>query len=187
MKMENTKKAPIKNEFLKCFKNNYTMYLFLLLPIAYFIIFKYIPMSGNIIAFRKFVPGESYFGSEWKGLDYFKDFIESQSFWKVFFNTIRLSLCTLIFAFPMPIIFALLINELSNTIFKKTIQSLTIIPKFLSTVVVVMIVQTILAPDTGVVNMIIKHFGGESVYFVAKSECVITSYSIHYTKLYESD
>jgi len=176
--MEQNKTISKFGQLKKCWNKNYAMYLFLILPIAYFIIFKYIPMSGNIIAFRKFIPGKGYFGTEWKGLYYFKQFIFDANFWDKFFNTIILSLCTLLFAFPMPIIFALLLNEIGNSKFKKTVQSLAILPKFLSTVVVVMIINTILSPSVGIINLLIEKIGGEPVYFVQQSKWFIPIYII---------
>lgn len=151
-------------------RKNWTMYLFLLIPLAYFLVFRYVPMTGNIIAFRKFIIGGSYFGEEWRGLYYFKLFVTDPEFWHVVSNTIILSLVTLLFAFPLPIVFAIMLNEVRNKYFKKIVQSVTIIPKFLSTVVVVMILNTMLSPSTGIVNRIIEAFGGEAIYFMGLAE-----------------
>jgi len=178
MKKDSVQKVSKANEFVRCFKKNYMMYIFLIIPVAYFIIFKYIPMSGNVIAFRKFVPGKSYFGVEWQGFKYFKQFLESPNFKQVFFNTVRLSFITLLFSFPIPIIFALLLNEIHNVVFKRFVQSLTIIPRFLSTMVVVMIFQSILSPSNGSINHIINFFGGESIHFFTKSEWFIPIYVV---------
>jgi len=176
--MEQNKTISKFGEFKKSWKKNYVMYIFLILPIAFFIIFKYIPMSGNIIAFRKFVPGKGYFGTEWKGLYYFKAFIADGTFWEVFINTVIISACTLLIAFPLPIIFALLLNEIASSKFKKLVQSLTIIPKFLSIVVVVMIINTMFSPSVGIINMLIEKLGGDSIYFVNESKWFIPIYII---------
>ena len=154
------------SEMVKSFKKNYVLYLFLILPILYFLIIKYIPMFGNVLAFRSYRPGGNYFGEAWEGFKYFKMFLEDPAFWKVFWNTVVLSFSTLIITFPLPIIFALLLNEIEFKRFKKIAQSLTIIPKFLSTVVVVMMINALLSPSTGVVNHIIELFGGEGIYFL---------------------
>lgn len=172
--MENTsvkvntkvKKQTAFGQFAKSVKKNYAIYLMLLLPIIYFIVFKYVPMFGNVIAFRKYVPGKSVFGVSWRGLDYFKMFINDPQFWSAFKNTITLSLLTLVVSFPLPIIFALMLNEVRLKRFKKAVQSITIIPKFLSVVVVVMILNTLLSPSNGTINMIIEFFGGEPIYFM---------------------
>lgn len=150
----------------KSFRDNYTLYAFLLLPLIYFIVFKYIPMFGNVIAFRKFKPGGPYFGVSWEGFKYFEMFWKDPQFWAAFKNTILLSGLVLIITFPLPIIFSLLLNEISGKRFKKVVQSVTIIPKFLSVIVVVMIVKSILSPSTGTLNLLIKSMGGEAINFL---------------------
>ena len=150
----------------KSFRKNYTLYLFLLLPVLYFIVFKYIPMLGNAIAFRKYVPGQSYFGVKWEGFKYFEMFLHDPQFWSAFKNTLVLSFTTLLITFPLPIIFSLLLNEIEGKYFKKVAQSITIIPKFLSTVVVIMIINTLLSPSNGIVNMILEKIGVGSIYFL---------------------
>ncbi len=167
-----SKKPKIKNdsEMVKSFKKNYVLYLFLIIPVLYFLIIKYIPMFGNVLAFRTYRPGGSYFGEQWVGLQYFKMFLEDPAFWKVFGNTVILSFTTLAITFPLPIIFALLLNEIEFKRFKKISQSITIIPKFLSTVVVVMMVKALLSPSSGIINEIIGLFGGEGIYFLNKPE-----------------
>lgn len=147
-------------------KKNTTLYIFLILPIIYFVIFKYIPMFGNIIAFRKYVPGQSYFGVSWEGFRYFEMFLKDEAFWNAFKNTIVLSGISLLICFPIPIIFSLLLNELMQKKFKKVVQSVTIIPRFLSVVVVVAMMNAMLSPSTGIVNRIIEYFGGEAIYFM---------------------
>lgn len=173
MKQKERQKATSKLQvhkvtFKQSLKKNYMMYLFLVIPILYFIIFKYIPMTGNITAFRTYIAGGSYFGEKWVGLSYFKMFIGDAHFWHVFKNTVVLSLLVICITFPLPIIFALMLNEVNNKIFKKTVQSITIIPKFLSTVVVVMIITSILSPSTGIINGVIEHFGGETINFLTE-------------------
>lgn len=147
-------------------KKNTTLYIFLILPIIYFVVFKYIPMFGNIIAFRKYVPGQSYFGVSWEGFRYFEMFLKDEAFWNAFKNTVVLSGISLPICFPIPIIFSLLLNELMQKKFKKVVQSVTIIPRFLSVVVVVAMMNAMLSPSTGIVNRIIEYFGGEAIYFM---------------------
>lgn len=153
-------------ELGKSIRNNKTLYLFLLLPIVYFIIFKYVPMFGNIIAFRKYVPGQSYFGVSWEGFRYFEMFLKDEAFWSVFKNTVILSGLSLLICFPIPILFSLLLNEIMQKKVKKVVQSLTIVPRFLSVVVVVAMMNALLSPSTGIVNTIIEKLGGEAVYFM---------------------
>lgn len=153
-------------ELGKSIRNNKTLYLFLLLPIVYFIIFKYVPMFGNIIAFRKYVPGQSYFGVSWEGFRYFEMFLKDEAFWSVFKNTVILSGLSLLICFPIPILFSLLLNEIMQKKVKKVVQSLTIVPRFLSVVVVVAMMNALLSPSTGIVNTIIEKLGGEAIYFM---------------------
>lgn len=147
-------------------KRDYRMYLLLLLPITYFIIFKYIPMYGITIAFKRFQPGGSMLSGEWVGFLYFKMLLKDATFWNVFKNTFILSMTSLLVGFPIPIIFALLLNEVQNMAHKRVIQTITYLPRFLSTVVVVSMIFTMLSPSTGIVNEIIKFFGGEKIFFM---------------------
>ena len=142
------------------------LYLILLIPVIYMVIFKYLPMAGNILAFRKFEVGGSMFGSKWEGLRYFKLFIHDKYFWKVFSNTLILSFLNLLLGFPIPIILALLINEIKNKAGKRVVQTITYLPKFLSTVVVVSMLQTLLSPSTGAINMFLNKLGISSIYFL---------------------
>lgn len=117
-------------------RKDWQLYSLLVLPIIYLIIFKYGPMLGNIIAFRRFVPGGSIFGETWVGLRYFKMFIEDPTFWRVFSNTLMLGGLALLFTFPVPIIFALMLNEVKSKRFKKFVQTASYLPHFLSIVIV---------------------------------------------------
>ena len=108
----------------------------LLLPaIAYYIIFHYLPMWGIQIAFKNFKPSKGIWGSAWVGFKYFEKFFNNPLFWRLIWNTMRISLYSLA-TFPLPVILALMINELDNQKFKKTVQMVTYAPHFLSTVVV---------------------------------------------------
>lgn len=165
---------PLKNQYKqtrlellkRSLRKNWILYLFLALPIAYFVIFKYIPMTGIVLAFRKYVPGKSAFGTEWRGLLYINSFLRDSSFWNTTLNTLRISIVSLVFTFTFPIVFALLLNELPNGRFRKIVQTTANIPKFLSTVVVVMLINATFSPSYGIVNNIIKSLGGDSVFFI---------------------
>lgn len=172
------KKVSKMTELKYSLKKYWVLYLFLLIPTVYFIVIKYVPMVGNIIAFRRYKPGDSILGTEWRGLHYVKMFWESSDFWLVFGNTLKLSFLSIIFTFPLPIIFALLLNELNNKIFKKFAQSMTIIPKFLSSVVVVMIMNGLLSPSTGSINYLIQWLGGHSIFFMNEASWFRTIYII---------
>jgi putative aldouronate transport system permease protein len=128
------------------------LYLMMILPFFYFILFKYIPMFGNILAFRRYRPGLGPFGTEWVGLRYFKMFFKDPAFWRAFRNTLTLSVLNIVFTFPLPIIFAIMLNELRSRNFKKIVQTISYMPRFISTVVVIAILSEILSPSSGLLN-----------------------------------
>lgn len=166
------------SQSLKVISKDWQLYSLLLLPVIYYIIFKYGPMIGNVIAFRRYVPGGPWLGTKWVGLKYFNMFITDKSFWTVFFNTIIISLSTLIFTFPIPIIFALLLNEIKSVLFKRTVQTISYLPHFLSIVVVASMIIDFLSPSTGVVNQIVKFFGGKPIAFMQISSYFVPIYVI---------
>ena len=145
-------------------KRDWRLYTLVLLPLAYFAIFRYLPMAGNVIAFRQFQPGGSIFGEKWVGLKYITLFINDPSFWQAFQNTIILGVLTLLFCFPMPIIFALMLNELRSQKFKKIVQTVAYLPHFMSVVIIAgMILQNF--SMTGTVNQIANTVFGTTVNF----------------------
>jgi|LSQX01.3.fsa_nt_gb putative aldouronate transport system permease protein len=142
------------------------LYGLMLFPVIYFIIFKYVPMFGNILAFRKHKPGLSPFGTEWTGLRYFEMFLKDPSFWRAFLNTFILAITNLIVNFPIPIVFALLLNELTALRYKKIIQTVTYMPRFVSTVVVISMLTEILSPTSGIVNRLLADlYGMDPIFF----------------------
>lgn len=137
----------------------YWPYYVLLLPgIVYFIVFKYVPMGGIMIAFKEYKLGQGIFGSEWVGLKWFRILFGDSGFWIAFRNTIIISFYKLIFGFPAPIVLAIMLNEVANGWFKRTIQTIVYFPHFLSWVVLGGILITILSPTTGIVSW----FGAKS-------------------------
>ncbi|MFF4615381.1 ABC transporter permease [Nonomuraea jabiensis] len=150
-------------------RRDWQLYSLAILPLLFFAIFRYLPMLGNVIAFRKFEPGGSIFGESWVGLRYVKMFLNDPSFWTVFTNTLVLGALTLLFCFPLPIVLALLLNEVRNRRVKRFLQSVSYLPHFLSMVIVAGIVMQMLAID-GPVNQIVKVFGGEPTAFLQKPE-----------------
>ncbi len=154
------------------------MYSLLVLPIAYYLTFKYGPMIGNIVAFRKYVPGGPFLGTQWVGLKYFKMFIFDSNFWKIFLNTLRISVFSLIFGFPAPLIFALLLNEIRNRYFKKTVQTISYLPHFLSIVVVAGMIMDILSPSGGIINQVVVALTGKPIQFMQESKYFVAIYVI---------
>ncbi|MCE4051373.1 MULTISPECIES: ABC transporter permease subunit [Bacillaceae] len=169
-----TKKSKIKISLI-AIRKDWQLYSLLILPIIYLLIFKYGPMLGNVIAFRRYMPGGKVYGEEWVGLYYFKMFINDPVFWNVFKNTFILGGLTLLFCFPMPILFALLLNEIKSTKFKRFVQTASYLPHFLSIVIIAgMILQ--LTALNGSINSIVEFFTGEKVNFIQSAEWFRTIY-----------
>lgn len=148
-------------------KRYWQLYAMMLLPIIYFIIFKYIPMFGNVLAFRRYRPGMGPYGTQWVGFKYFKMFMQDPAFWRAFRNTLTISIGNLIINFPIPIIFAILLNEVRRVRFKKLVQTVSYMPRFISTVVVIAILGEMLSPSTGLFNHFLQNtFGIKPIYFM---------------------
>lgn len=154
------------------------LYLLLIPFLAWYVLFMYKPMYGLQIAFKDFSLFKGIEGSAWVGLEHFKQFFNGPYFWRTLKNTLLLSLYQLIFAFPAPIVLALLLNEVRNRLFQKFVQTFTYLPHFISIVVVAGIVTNFLAPSTGIVNSILQLLGGEKLYFLTKPEYFRTIYII---------
>jgi putative aldouronate transport system permease protein len=146
----------------------YDLYLMLLLPLAWYAIFQYGPMYGVQIAFKDFNPAKGILHSQWVGLDNFERFFSSYYFGSLLWNTVAISLFSLLFAFPVPVLLALLINEIRTERFKKVVQNVTYIPHFISLVVIVGMLQLFLDPQYGIVNMGLSALGGHSISFLTE-------------------
>jgi putative aldouronate transport system permease protein len=156
-------------QVVKDFKRNKYIYLMLLPVVAYYIIFHYLPMYGAQIAFRDFVPALGVTGSEWIGLENFQDFFSSPSFFRLVRNTFAINLLDLFFGFPAPIILALLLNEITTAWFKRTVQTVTYMPYFISVVVLVGMVIDFTARE-GLINNVLASFGIGPVPFLTSPE-----------------
>lgn len=163
-------RAEARQKKWKQIRNNYELYLFILPTVIYFIIFHYVPFYGIQLAFKDFVATKGIWGSPWVGLKHFKQFFSSHYFWEIIGNTIGISLYSLIAGFPMPILFALMLNEISNTRYKKTVQTVAYAPHFISAVVMVGMLYIFLHPIYGVVNTLLKFLGFEAQDFMNKPE-----------------
>lgn len=162
--MEKTKKQK-KINFKQILKKNWVCYLFILPMLIYVIIFNYIPIYGIQLAFKDYRVADGIWGSAWVGLKHFKTFFESYQFKDLLWNTLSLSLYSLIAGFPMPIIFALLLNYITNVKLKKVVQMVTYAPHFISTVVYCGMILIFLSSD-GVINQLLKLIGIDSVAFL---------------------
>lgn len=153
-------KAKEKSDLSKRLKSNYQLYIFLILPLLYLLIFKYWPMLGAQIAFRKFNPTQGIWKSEWVGLYNFKKFFNSYQFSRVLINTLRISIYSLVAGFPIPILFALALNSLRIEWQKKFIQNVTYIPHFISTVVIVGMLIQMFNTRIGIFGILYKGLTG---------------------------
>lgn len=168
IKMKNKKRG---NKLVFNASRDVPMYLLLLPAILILFIFIYIPIYGVTIAFKDFSPYKGYLASSWVGLKHFKYFLFDSTFWLVMRNTILINILNLIWGFPAPIIFALLLNEITRTKWKKTVQTVSYLPYFISWVVAASIITSVLSPSTGIVNKIlVSLFGIEPIYFLTKKE-----------------
>ncbi|MBR4332221.1 MAG: sugar ABC transporter permease [Clostridia bacterium] len=136
------------------------LYLFLLVPVAYIIIFKYVPMLGVQLAFKNFKYNLGIWGSPWVGFKNFNRFFSSYMFSRVLTNTVRIAVVSLLFQIPFPIIFALLLNSVNAGRYKKVVQTVTYVPHFISTVVVVGILMQIFNPNVGIYGVMYKALTG---------------------------
>ncbi|WP_080835709.1 ABC transporter permease [Cohnella massiliensis] len=160
----------ISRYFRRSAWRNWQLYALASPVIAYFLIFKYVPMYGVQIAFKEFMATLGIWGSPWIGFDHFERFFNSYYFERLIWNTLEIGLYELVVGFPVPIILALMINEVRNNKFKKMVQTVTYAPHFLSTIVMVGMIFIFLSPADGIVNRIIAWFGGESVSFMMEPE-----------------
>lgn len=154
---------------LKYIKTNYHLYLLIAPAVILTIIFKYIPMYGAIIAFKDFSPIKGITGSEWVGLKHFIKFLTSPNFEVIFMSTLKLSLFGLLLSFPVPIILALMINQVRKASYKKNIQLILYAPNFISVVVIVGMIFIFLSP-TGPINNIISSITGSPVMFMSEPD-----------------
>ncbi len=163
-------KKSFKRRFMIAFNRDKELYLMCLLPLIFVFIFDYGPMYGIQIAFKRFSGAKGIWGSPWVGFEHFIRFLEAPQFWDILKNTLYLSIYSLIAGFPFPIILALLVNQVRNQKFKKTVQMMTYAPHFISIVVLCGMISVFLHPSTGIVNNVLKSFGFEPIFFLAKPE-----------------
>lgn len=159
---------PIKagrNKVWADIKKDWDLYLLLVPALIFLFIFKYSPMYGLVIAFQKFNIFKGISGSQWVGFQHFAKLFASEQFADVFRNTLLISVYKLVFLFPLPIILAILLNEMRGLLFKKVVQSVIYLPHFISWVIVSGLFLNLLSVNGGIVNTIIMKFGGEPIPF----------------------
>jgi putative aldouronate transport system permease protein len=159
-----------KNALPRWLKNairNRYLYLLISPGLIYFFLFKYVPIWGLIISFQDYLPFLGISGSEWVGFKHFERFFTEPTFWMLFKNTLILFGLNLVFVFPVPIILALMLNEVRQPFFKRTVQTMVYVPYFLSWVIVVSLTFILLTPEGGMINKLIEALGGQSTNFLA--------------------
>lgn len=145
-------------------------YILLIPFIIWYVVFAYKPMYGLQIAFKDFSVFKGIAASPWVGFEHFIEFFHGPYFWRTIKNTLLISLYSIVWGFPAPIVLALLLNEVRNVMFKKTVQTLTYLPHFISVVVVAGIVTNFLAPSNGLINIMLDKLGMEKIYFLTVPE-----------------
>ena len=151
-------------------KKEYELWILILPVIAYFIIFCYIPMYGLVIAFQDYMPGHGFLDGPWVGLKHFSAFIHGLYSWRLVRNTVLLNVFLLLWGFPVPIIFALILNEVKVLWFKKLVQTVSYLPYFISTVVICGLIKSFLSPADGIVNILRESIGLKSINFLSKAK-----------------
>ena len=151
----------------KIWRSRY-LYLLLLPTFVWYIVFMYAPLYGAQIAFRDFMPALGITGGKWVGFKYFIQFFKSEYFVRLMKNTLGISVYSIVVGFPIPVILALLMNEVRSKYFKKGVQTIVYMPHFISAVVVVSLINAMLSPSNGLFNQIIQMFGGDPVHFMAE-------------------
>lgn len=149
---------------------SWQLYVFLIVPVIYYLLFHYYPLLGAQIAFRKYKAVDGIWGSQWVGLYQFKKIFTTPKFFNVFINTITLSGYSLLLSTPITIIFALCLNAVRNKYFKKAVQMITYMPHFISTVIMVGLLMQILNPRIGLYGQLAQIFGLEAVDLFSKAE-----------------
>ncbi|SFK99314.1 carbohydrate ABC transporter membrane protein 1, CUT1 family [Paenibacillus sp. 1_12] len=164
------RKARNQTSLLTRMKRDKWLYLLLMPGLLYFLVFKYLPMWGVLIAFKNYQPFLGFFKSQWVGMDNFVVFLQNPDFFRLLKNTSLLAVYDLVFFFPAPILLALLLNEVRISIYKRLVQTLIYIPHFISMVIVVSITYLMLSPESGLVSALIKQLTGLKIDFLASEE-----------------
>jgi putative aldouronate transport system permease protein len=168
--VKRTRTLNLKSALMKRLVKNRWLYYMLIPGIVYFVLFKYLPMWGVLIAFQDYSPFTGFWDSRWVGFENFMQFFSDPNFPKIFKNTIILALYNLLFFFPLPIVISLMLNELRTEMYKRFIQTMIYIPHFISWVVVVGIAYILFTPEGGIVNNILAQMGTQKVNFLLSNE-----------------
>lgn len=166
-----------RSRFVRDFGLNKYLYLMMVPVVAYYLVFHYAPMYGAVIAFKEYTPVKGVFGSEWVGLEHFRSFFETYYFWRLMKNTVLISFYSLLFAFPAPILLALMINEIRSSAFKRTVQTITYMPYFISLVVICGMIKDF-TNSGGIINQLVTALGGDGQAMLQKPELFRSIYIV---------
>lgn len=170
--IEQTALLPRKKSWSKRFwqtvERDKYLYMLILPVLIYYVVFHYVPMYGIIIAFKKFQPLKGILGSSWVGFRYFEEFFTAPYFWRLLKNTLLLSFYSLVWGFPAPVLFALLLNEVRHKLYKRLVQTVSYLPHFISIVVIAGMVVSFTGLREGIVNQALVLFGMEPINFMAE-------------------
>jgi putative aldouronate transport system permease protein len=169
--MDGNRKLGLKN-----LQRDKLLVLMILPVIVYYILFAYLPMYGVVIDFKDYRPGRGIWGSRWVGLEHFKQFFGGFFFIRLLRNTLLISVYSLLWGFPVPILFALVLNEFKDGIFKRGIQTVTYLPHFISVVVICGMLVNFLSPANGIVNIVLENLFGKRISFLNESRWFRTIY-----------
>jgi putative aldouronate transport system permease protein len=156
-----------RRRWMSRLKKDKWLYLLLLPGLLYFLVFKYLPMWGVLIAFQNYQPFLGFWNSEWVGLEHFRNFFANPDFFRLLRNTMILALYDLIFFFPAPIVLALLLNEVRLAYFKRLVQTLVYVPHFVSMVIVASMTYVFLTTSGGILHELVEMVTGQSINFLA--------------------
>ena len=161
--------VPRRSLLRRCLQS-WQLYVLLAPAVVYLVVFKYWPMYGAQIAFRDYNPVDGFFWSPWVGLEHFETFISSFQFERIVANTLTINTLGLLIAFPIPIVLALIVNQLPSERFKRFTQMVLYSPSFISMVVIVGMIHLLFSPSSGLVNHAITLVGGEPIFFMGAPE-----------------
>ena len=167
--MGNTLQKTFGQKLAEDFRKHRPIYIMAIPMVVYYVLFHYIPMYGTVIAFKNYTPAQGISGSPWVGLQNFKDFFQSVYFTRLIKNTLSINLKLLLFGFPIPIIFAILLNEIRSKPFLKTVQTISYLPHFVSTMVLCGMIVDFCARG-GIITQIVQLFGGKNSNLLLKAQ-----------------
>lgn len=165
-----------KNGILRYLQRDWQLYVLMFLPMLFILVFKFLPYSGLSIAFKDYKVAKGYAGSEWVGFSIFQKVFGKRDFGQAVGNTLLLNVLDLVFGFPMPVILALILNEIKNRYFKSVVQTLLYLPHFLSWVIIGGIGYSLFSVSSGVVNVLIQNAGNSPIPFLQDNTWWLISY-----------